>query len=118
MARWQMAAWVRARGYDYTRQRLGDTASIATAMMLNILAAAPAEARLVGFQRAHHADQTMELVALGAAVGLLVVGALIHWPIWAPSIFATPPDSTPDDGKRCPPDYPPTPNAPTGDGGQ
>ena len=37
MARWQMAAFVRAKGYDYTRSRLADTAGISAAMMLNIL---------------------------------------------------------------------------------
>ena len=108
MARWQMAAWVRARGYDYTRQRLGDTAGVATAMMLNILAATPTEARLTESRREQQMDHTVALVAFGAAVGLVVVGAIIYWPDWAPSIFATHPDSTPDGDKVYKPDYPPT----------
>jgi hypothetical protein len=45
MARWQMAAFVRAKGYDYTRSRLADTAGISAAMMLNILLAPPSLAQ-------------------------------------------------------------------------
>ena len=116
MARWQMAAWVRARGYDYTRQRLGDTAGVATAMMLNILAATPTDARLTASRREQQLDYTVALVAFGAAVGMVIVGAIVYWPEWAPSIFATHPDSTPDGDKSYAPDYPP--NTPSGVGGR
>ena len=102
-----MAAWVRARGYDYTRQRLGDTAGVATAMMLNILAATPTDARLTASRREQQLDYTVALVAFGAAVGMVIVGAIVYWPVWAPSIFATHPDSTPDGDETYAPAYPP-----------